>query len=336
MSNAAQVAGTSGFRRWWPALRRVLLAVFFVLVATVLYSQARSIDWGGVAHVLRGYQLGTLALAGALVACSHFVYSCFDLLGRKWTQHRAPVPQVMLVTFVSYAFGLNLGSLVGGIGFRFRLYSHLGLGSNVITRVLTLSLLTNWLGYLVLAGFALVLRIIAPPDDWRIGAGALQALGAGLLMLAAAYVLMCARSHRRTWSLRGHEFILPPLRLAVTQLAMSCLNWLLMAAVIFVLLQYKVGYPAVLGALLVAAIAGVVIHIPAGLGVIEAVFIALLEAQVPRGELLAALLAYRALYYLAPLILATVVYFVLEAHIRKSGVALTGAPGADDRGVGAR
>ncbi len=330
MSEEASASRAGAWPRWWPALRRLLLLAFFVLVAALLISQARSIDWSGVARVLRGYGLGTLLLAGALAASSYFVYSCFDLLGRKWTGHRVPVRQVMQVTFVSYAFNLNLGSWIGSIALRYRLYSRLGLASSAITRVISLSLVTNWLGYLVLAGAVFALRILAPPDDWKLGAGALQVLGVALLALAAAYVLMCARARRRTWSVRGHEFTLPPLRLALTQVVISCVNWMLMAAVIFVLLHHEIGYPTVLGVLLVAAIAGVVTHIPAGLGVTEAVFIAVLEAQVPRGEVLAAVLAYRAIYYLAPLIVATVVYFVLEARARKIDPGPAGISAASD------
>ncbi|MFG5409540.1 hypothetical protein ABXN37_17445 [Piscinibacter sakaiensis] len=69
-----------------------------------------------------------------------------------------------------------------------------------------------------------------------------------------------------------------------------------------------------LGALLVAAVAGVLTHVPAGLGVLEAVFVALLGGTVPPATLVAALLLYRAFYYLAPLLLAAVVYLVLEAR----------------------
>ena len=53
----------------------------------------------------------------------------------------------MAVNFISYAFNLNLGALVGGVAFRYRLYTQLGLKLGVITRVLSLSMLTNWLGY---------------------------------------------------------------------------------------------------------------------------------------------------------------------------------------------
>jgi hypothetical protein len=71
------------------------------------------------------------------------------------------------------------------------------------------------------------------------------------------------------------------------------LNWSLMAAVIFTLLPAKLDYPLVLGVLLISAIAGVITHIPAGLGVLEAVFIALLQHEASRGSLLAGLIAYR-------------------------------------------
>jgi uncharacterized membrane protein YbhN (UPF0104 family) len=58
----------------------------------------------------------------------------------------------------------------------------------------------------------------------------------------------------------------------------------------------------------------VITHVPAGLGVIEAVSIALLSGQVPQAELIAALLAYRAIYYLAPLGIAVALLLALEVR----------------------
>ena len=53
--------------------------------------------------------------------------------------------------------------------------------------------------------------------------------------------------------------------------------------------------------------------------VLEAVFIALLEGDLPRTRILAALLAYRAIYYLAPLLVAAAVYVGLELRARRTG-----------------
>lgn len=302
--------------RWrgWPALRRVATLGFFMLVAALLYSQARQVEWAQVGAALRAYPAATLLGAGALAALSHALYSGIDLFGRHATQHGLPVRQVVPLTFVCYAFNLNLGSLVGGFAMRYRLYSRLGLSTETITRVLGMSLATNWLGYLALAGGVFAAQVVTPPAGWRIGALALQALGGALLLAAAGYLLACTFLPGRGLSLRGHRFTLPSGRVALLQLATSALNWATLGGVLYVLLQGRVDYPLVLGTLLVAAVAGVLTHVPAGLGVLEAVFIALLGAQMPRHELLGALLAYRALYYLLPLLLATAIYLVMEAR----------------------
>jgi glycosyltransferase 2 family protein len=72
----------------------------------------------------------------------------------------------------------------------------------------------------------------------------------------------------------------------------------------------------VLGALLASSVAGMITHIPAGLFVLEAVFLALLTGAHPVNQLLAALLAYRAVFYLGPLIIAGFVYLALELTAR--------------------
>lgn len=301
---------------WWPWLKRGATLVFFGLVTWLLVVQGRAIAWPEVFAALRAYPLALLLGAVGLAVASFGLYSCFDLLGRHYTGHKLPAPTVMLVTFISYVFNLNLGSLVGGVAFRYRLYSRLKLETATITRVLTLSMLTNWTGYLLLAGGVFAFATPELPPNWKMGSEGLQILGFVLLAGAAAYLLLCALSRRRSFSLRGHELELPAGRLALLQVAMGAANWLIMSGLMFLLLQQKVAFPTVAGVLLVAAVAGVVAHVPAGLGVLEAVFVALLSHQIPTHQLLAALVAYRVIYYLVPLAIATVAYLVTEARAK--------------------
>jgi uncharacterized membrane protein YbhN (UPF0104 family) len=90
---------------------------------------ARTVDWDEVLDSHRG-AAGRSVLLAALVACHQPpVYSLLRPGGPPL--HRPPPVArgtVMQVSFTSYAFNLNLGSLVGGIGFRYRLYSRAGLG----------------------------------------------------------------------------------------------------------------------------------------------------------------------------------------------------------------
>jgi glycosyltransferase 2 family protein len=304
-------------RRWWPWLKRGLTATFFALVAALLISEARAVDWGQVFESMRRASAAVLLGAAALAAASHMLFSCFDLLGRRYAGHRLRTLSVMAVNFISYAFNLNLGALVGGVAFRFRLYTKLGLKLGEITRVVSFSMLTNWIGYVLLGAISLLWWPLALPADWKLHGHALQLVGVLMLLLVIGYLGVCAFARRRTWGVYGHKVKLPSLRLALLQLLMSCSNWLLMAGLLYVLLQQRVAYEEVLGVLLVAAVAGVITHVPAGLGVLEAVFVALLSSQVPKEQLLAVLLMYRALYYLAPLVAATLMYLVFEARLKK-------------------
>lgn len=312
-----------------PVWRRILTGVFFAAVAVLLVSQARTIEWGEVFGVIADYPIATLLAAAAVAATSHLIYTTYDLLGRHWTGHPLPARRVMAITFVSYAFNLNLGSLVGGFAFRYRLYSRFGLDNPTITKVLGLSLATNWLGYLVLAGVVFAAQVVTPPEGWTTSSAALQGLGLALLGAAAAYLLVCAASRRREWNVRGHAIVLPPARLALLQMLLSCANWMVIASVPYLLLGARISYPLVLGALLMAAVAGVITHIPAGLGVLEAVFIALLGHLAAQQQLLGALIAYRALYYLLPLLLACAMYLLLESRAKNERGAAAGTSLAD-------
>lgn len=314
MSAAAQTAVHA--RPWWPWFKRVATWAFFALVVWIIVNHARGVDWGEVRTAVSDLPPSAVVAATLLAFCSYALYSTYDLLGRHLTGHALRTGTVMGVTFISYAFNLNLGSLVGGIAFRYRLYSRLGLNNDTITRVLGFSMLTNWLGYLVAAGAVFSFWPMSLPAGWKIDGGGLRIVGAAFLSAALGYLALCAFSVRRSWRLRGHELVVPSLRMALLQIAIAVGNWSLMGGIIWTLLQGKIAYPQVLAVLFVAAMAGLITHVPAALGVLEAVFLALLGNEMSEGRLLGALLAYRAVYYLLPLAVASAFFLVTEVRMR--------------------
>ena len=316
-------------RPWWPWAKRGVVAAFLAFVALLLVQQARAVEWAEVFTAMRAYPWAVLAAAAALAALSHLIYATFDLIGRHYTGHRLPVPTVMALTFVSYAFNLNMGTIVGAVGMRARLYTRLGLDAATVTRIVGSSMLTNWLGYFLLAGLAFAVWPPALPEGWHLGRAALRALGAGMALLALAYVAMCAFSSRREWRVRGHAIELPGVRVALLQLLLSCSNWAVMGAALFVLLRGDVSYPLALGVLLIGAVAGLLSRVPAGLGVLESVVVALLAGGGPsRNALLAAVLCYRAVYYWLPLGVAALLYLGMEMNARKLRAARAPQAGA--------
>jgi len=298
-------------------LGTAITLAFFAGLLWLLSRLAHRLPWGDVAGALQAYRAPTLLAAAALVAASFGLYAAYELLCRRYAGHRLSKRLTAAIGMVAQALNLSLGSWIGGIGGRLRLYTRFGQAPELVARVYGMALLTNWSGYLLLAGGVFSARQIDLPEGWRLGEAGLQWIGLTLLAAWGAYALACARSPRRSWTLRGVELRLPSLRLAALQAGLSAVNWALMAGVVFVLLRAQpaaqgIGYGAVLSCLLLAAVVGVLTHIPGGLGVLEAVFVALLGHRVPPAALVGALLAYRALYYVAPLLLGAIGFVVLE------------------------
>lgn len=303
--------------RWlWKLAPWLLAAVVVVLLAR----QARSMDWAQVMAAVKAIPLGLLAGAAALAVLSHALFSSFDLISRAIVQHRIGWLRSAWVGAVCYAFNLSFGAIVGGMAMRLRLYTRLGLSAATAGQVIALSMLTNWLGYSLLTGVVLLVWPPTLPSSWPLSVHVLQVGGAVMTAIGLAYLLACGFARRRSYSLRGHRLALPSGRMALLQALASSLNWLLMAALIWTLLGWRADFGAVLASLLLAAIAGVLTHVPAGLGVLEAVFIATLGSAIPQAQLLAALLAYRAVYYLLPLTWAVPGYLLMEAGGHKGKV----------------
>ncbi len=296
----------------WKLVQRCVLIGFFILISVLIMSLARSVDWPAVVKTLKSYDYSVSVAALCLAALSYLLCGSYDILSGIYTGHTLPRRQVMTVAFISYAFNYNFGMLIGGAGLRFRLYSRLGLTKESIARILSMSLVTNWMGYLCLAGLLFSLRLLTLPVNVDLGQGALQLLGILFFAIPLTYVLLCAFSKRRTWAIRGHDITLPSIRMAMMQLLLSMTNWLTMGLIIFLFLRQEIAFPMVLGTLLIGAFAGIISRIPAGLGVLEAVFVVFLQYQVPPTDIIAAILAYRTSYHFLPLLLAGLTYLVIE------------------------
>jgi phosphatidylglycerol lysyltransferase len=104
---------------------------------------------------------------------------------------------------------------------------------------------------------------------------------------------------------------------------------MLVAGVLYVLLPSHQGLtlPAFFSIYLLALVAGLISHVPGGLGVFEIVFLALLPKEMlganGLGEaVVGALVVYRAIYYLLPLVVGSIMLGAYELHQRREDVRL--------------
>lgn len=306
----------TGLRQWYgrnrSVLKRVATGLFICFILGLLARVGMTIEWSEVADAVLDTPKRALWIAALVVVLSYVVYTCFDLLGKWYTGHDLPAWRVMMVAFISYAFTMNFGAAVGGLALRLRLYAKQGLNPGQIMRIMGLSMTTNWIGYCLLGGSIFAAGAVHLPSSWGVSGLPLRIIGGVMVVVALAYLGLCVFSKRRCWKVRDHELELPQWRIAVLQLCLAMTNWALMGLVVYIVMPGEVAYATVLGTLLIGAIAGSIAHIPGGLGVTEYVFITLLS-DLPRSQVLGAVLVYRALYYVGPVLLAGVWYLAFEA-----------------------
>ncbi len=303
------------------------MAVGGVIFAAALYSLRREF----ATYDLRQIRFAVRTLdpifivRGALFAIGAYAaLATYDVLALRYIKSDLPAKRVAFISFIAFSFSNALGFplLLGG-GLRYRLYNAAGLSSADIALTIAFNSVTFWLGVLSVAGGSLLLTPSGPDAIFGVPLSSLRAVGALLLLTVAAYLFACAW-FRRPIRVLGWEFVPPSGRIAMAQVAISIVDWLLVAAVLWSVLPQTssdVTFGVVLTAFVLAQVAGLVSHVPGGLGVFEFTFVALLSRHVEPTRLLGAVIVFRIIYYLFPLAIALVLLAASELSRGKSRLA---------------
>jgi phosphatidylglycerol lysyltransferase len=255
-----------------------------------------------------------LAIAITLTMASYLALTLYDVMALRAIERPLPYRTAALASFISYTLSHNLGlSLLTGGSARYRIYSAAGLGVGDVARVVAVAGGTFWGGVIALAGLMLICEPSAvalagvPPPVLRL---------VGLAMIAAllGFLIWLGR-HGRLLHLRGWSLPLPGAGLAVVQIGIAALDIAAASAALFVLVPGVDAqlWPIFFMAYTLAIIAVLITHVPGGVGIFEAVILAALPTT-GRPELVAALLAYRMIYYIAPLIVAVMLVVIQEGQ----------------------
>jgi phosphatidylglycerol lysyltransferase len=295
--------------------------VLFVAALWVLHQALTQYRYQDVVAYLRGLPHSQLAAALLATGLSYLVTTGYDWLALRYIRRPLPWPKVGFAALLSYAFSNSVGlSVLTSSSLRYRLYSSWGLTAVDIARIVVFTTLTLWLGILAVGGAVLALNPLNLRAVPYLGANS-RLLGLSMLILPVAYVLLGVL-RRQPLRLGPWELPMVRPRLALPQLAVGALDWVMASVVLYVLLpaSAKVGFGYVLGVFLVAQIAGLISHVPGGLGVFESLVLLLLKGHLPAAKLLGALLAYRLIYYLLPLALAAIVLGLYELRHQKERI----------------
>jgi uncharacterized membrane protein YbhN (UPF0104 family) len=276
--------------------------------AFVLYQLLHDADFGKVAATLKAQSFPKIAAAGAFVVAGYVTLTFYDLFALHTIgRHKVPYAVAALASFASSTIGHSLGAavLTGGL-IRFRIYSVWGLTVVDIAKIAFVTGMTFWLGNAFLLGGATAYAPEAASAVDHLPLWINRAIGLAGLAAIACYLLWLT-PRRRAVGRSGWRIVLPSLRFTLVQIGIGALDLSLVTMAMYILLPPTpaVGFVTVLVIFLTATLLGTVSHAPGGLGVIEATMLVGL-AQFQREELLAALLTFRALYFVLPLLLATI------------------------------
>ena len=252
---------------------------------------------------------------------SYIILTGYDGLGVKYIGEDLSAGRIVRAGFIGYAFSHNIGmALITGGSIRYRIYSSWGFSGIKVTQIVGFSALTLWLGFCAVAGLCLVFATPVLPDDVAIPFDSLRVIGALLLVMVIGY-LVASATLKKELTFRDWSFSFPGLTLALKQVVLASVDWIIAAMVLYVLLpEVGINFFSFVGVFLLAQIIGLFSQVPGGLGVFESVMLLYLSNFMNGPTILGILLVYRIIYYILPLLAAVVVLAYQEYLTNKRKV----------------
>lgn len=289
-----------------------MATVAISFAALLAWRIANEYHWADISQAVAAVPSERILRGAVFAAASYFCLTWFEWISLRCIGRPLAWRRAALASFCSLSIGHNVGfaGLSSG-AVRYRFYARWGFSLEEVARLVIFCGITVALGLATVAGCSLLLDSSRIASVAGLEAGAGRLAGLLLLTLPAAYIAL-------TWiktsvSLFRRTVPLPSPGLAAAQVGVGSLNYLCVAACLYQLLgsHGSIGYFDVAAAYALANTGVIASHVPGGIGVLESIVLSLL----PGASVLAALLMFRVVYFLAPLLLGLVVLALSEVTL---------------------
>jgi uncharacterized membrane protein YbhN (UPF0104 family) len=300
----------------WPVIG--LVAV--VASGWLLYRELRGISletvWASLAAIpLHRYLLAALSTLVAYAALAWYDRIALLHLGVRHISWFF----VSVCSFTTYALSHNIGaSVFSGALVRYRAYTSKGLSAPQVAVLVALCSFTFGLGTILLGGLVLtfnpelLLRLEGLLPYAFTNPTLARVVGFGLLAFVAVYVIGSIL-HLKPITIATFRLDYPRPDVMGRQLIAAPLELLGAAGILYFALpaHFEPNFVTVLAVFLASFSAALASHAPGGLGVFEIVFITAMP-DIPKVDVLAAVLIFRLFYLLIPFAIAIVVVLLYE------------------------
>lgn len=316
-------AGARFFQSYigWNRIGVLLSLAIIAVTVAVLVHMLRDINVDEVLAALKATEIRHIAAAAGFVVAGYFTLTFYDLFALRTIGHpEIPYRIAALSGFTSYSIGHNIGATVfTGGAVRYRIYSAYGLDAIAVAKICFIAGLTFWLGNATVLGLGIsytpqAVGLIDQLPNWVNRCIA----GGGLIVLACylGWVWSAPREiGRGEWKVR-----LPSGPSTLLQICIGILDLGCCALAMYMVLpnEPNIGFVTIAVVFVSATLLGFASHAPGGLGVFDAAMLVALW-QFDKESLLAGLLLFRLLYYIAPFIVALIILGAREIWLNMRG-----------------
>lgn len=293
--------------------------LFFLVAIGMLYWQLRHYSLYDIARAV--LSIPFINLVWACLACfaGYVALSFYDYLALRYIGKMVSWWKWMLAGVLGFAISNNAGhAVVSGGAIRYRLYTRWRIRAGDIVKMLTYNGFTYFLGcaaIMVLGYFLVPHSLFADSVGASIGIHGLLIFCVAAL---GAYFTMTQLFRNKTIMIWGLHFQIPTTRAAFFQTLLGMMDSVLAGMVLyFCLIPFvEIPFTTFIGLFVIAQVAGVFSQVPGGIGVFESIFLLALPGDVDRASIFGALLAYRIIYYVLPLIGAGGLFVIYENWLR--------------------
>jgi glycosyltransferase 2 family protein len=300
----------------------IALSASIILVAGVALSyRLRGLDWEAVVSAIRAVPLTRVAAAGFFVACGYVTLALYDWFAlRTIGARQVPLRVAALAGATSYAIGHGLGAMLfASAAIRLRIYFEWGLGVVDIGKICFIAGLTFWLGNITALGIGMTIMPEAAGAVDQIPSWGNQAIGIAALSALSIY-LIWVWGNGRVLGRNGAAVTLPSGSMTLLQIGIGLADLSCCSLVMYLLMPSLPAVDFIPLAVIVVfgTLLGFASHAPGAIGALDAAMLIGLPTFDP-SDLIATLLLYRLLYFVAPFALALAGLGLREAcvHFRQ-------------------
>jgi uncharacterized membrane protein YbhN (UPF0104 family) len=296
----------------------VVISITVIGIACyVLFHMLRGIDVAEVIDAIKSTEPTQIALAALFVAAGYFTLTFYDWFATR-AIGRADVPYRVnaMAGFTSYSIGHNVGaSVFTGGAVRYRIYSAWGLNAIDVAKICFLAGLTFWLGNAAVLGLGIAWHPEAATNIDQLPVW-LNRSAAFLTIAALAGYVAWVWARPRVVGRGPWTVTLPGGPLTLLQIGIGIIDLGFCALAMYVLVpdEPNLGFVTVAVIFVSATLLGFASHSPGGLGVFDAAMLVGLW-QMDREDLLAGMLLFRLLYYIAPFVTSVILLTLREVII---------------------